>query len=638
MDPGAPPAVFLSYARDDAAPAQRVAEALRSQGIEVWFDQNELRGGDAWDQKIRQQIRGCTLFVAIVSRHTQERSEGYFRLEWRLAVERTHLMAEGTPFLVPVVVDETAESGSVVPSEFMRVQWMRLQGGLPTPAFVEQLKRLVLAPRRPAPPVAAEARAQPASPPGAKSVAVLAFANLSQDAENEFFSDGISEELLNLVSKIPGIRVVARTSAFSFKGKSAQIHEIAGALGVAHVVEGSVRKAGSRVRIVAKLVSADGFQVWSETFDRELKDIFALQDEIAGLIARSLQLKLGGEARPTHAVDPEAHRLVLEGRHFWAQRTAASLDKAERSFRKALEISPNFAIAHGGLADVMVIRVLFGFVMEPERQAALIESAKAEVEIALSLDPTQGEVLAVKAFIAYYDRRFVESDALFIQAIGANPSYVFAHLWRGHLMTAVGRLDEAFRSGERALALDPLSFITTGFYSLILIFGRRYREALDLVERALELASANSVPMEGLRSYALLKLGRRDEAVASARAALAMRYPPSTLYSREEAVHVLTVAGSPGEALGHVNRLLETIPAQSAFRASLYNSLGMPEETLASIGVIGSVNLGKFNFHPLWDGLREDPRFRKRIEDEGFGEELVRSREQLARLAAATRA
>jgi hypothetical protein len=133
-------AVFLSYAREDSAGAQRIADALRSQGAEVWFDQSELRGGDVWDKAIRRQIKECALFMPIISARTQARGEGYFRLEWKLAVERTHLMAEGVPFLTPVVIDDTPEGAALVPAEFLRVQWMRLPGSLPTPQFVEQVK------------------------------------------------------------------------------------------------------------------------------------------------------------------------------------------------------------------------------------------------------------------------------------------------------------------------------------------------------------------------------------------------------------------------------------------------------------------------------------------------------------------
>ncbi len=145
--PGPSTAVFISYAREDSVAADRIAEALRSHGIEVWFDQNELRGGDTWDQKIRGQIRTCSLLIPIVSASTQTRGEGYFRREWKLAAERTHDMAAGIPFLVPVVIDDTAESGALVPEEFMRVQWTRLPQGRTTPQFAAQVKRLLEAPR-----------------------------------------------------------------------------------------------------------------------------------------------------------------------------------------------------------------------------------------------------------------------------------------------------------------------------------------------------------------------------------------------------------------------------------------------------------------------------------------------------------
>src|SRR5271157_1650558 len=139
--------VFLSYAREDTDAAKRIADALRGFGVEVWFDQSELRGGDAWDARIRRQIRECALFVAIVSANSQSRGEGYFRREWKLAIERTHDMAAGIPFLIPVVIDQTPESKALVPEEFMRVQWMRLAGGVPTTQFVERVKRLVEDPR-----------------------------------------------------------------------------------------------------------------------------------------------------------------------------------------------------------------------------------------------------------------------------------------------------------------------------------------------------------------------------------------------------------------------------------------------------------------------------------------------------------
>src|SRR6478735_4688285 len=152
-------AVFLSYAREDAEAARRVAEALRAFGLEVWFDQNELRGGDSWDQKIRTQIRECALFVPIISATTQARAEGYFRREWKLAVDRTNDMAAGRTFLLPLVIDDTREDEALVPDEFMRVQWTRLAAGRPSPEFVGHVRTIIEAPLRPV----ARSRATPAA-------------------------------------------------------------------------------------------------------------------------------------------------------------------------------------------------------------------------------------------------------------------------------------------------------------------------------------------------------------------------------------------------------------------------------------------------------------------------------------------
>ena len=229
--------------------------------MEVWFDQNELRGGDAWDQKIRKQIRECALFIPIISANTEVRGEGYFRLEWKLAVERTHLMAEGVPFMAPVAVDSTDDAGSTVPAEFLKVQWSRLPGGLPTPEFVDQIQRLLrqprtpvsgaapardqgwvsAAPRRsrapliaigaglaalalgfswaflrkpaavPAPAAAAPASLGPSAQASEKSIAVLPLTNLSEEKDSAFFADGMHDELITDLAAIADLKVISRT-------------------------------------------------------------------------------------------------------------------------------------------------------------------------------------------------------------------------------------------------------------------------------------------------------------------------------------------------------------------------------------------------------------------------------------------
>src|SRR5215469_4766291 len=247
-------AVFLSYASQDAEAAKRICEALRAAGIEVWFDQSELRGGDAWDQSIRRQIKNCALFVPVVSRHTHDRAEGYFRLEWKLAVDRSHLIITNKAFLLPVVVDATAEDDENVPDKFREVQWTRLLAGETPPAFVERVQHLLsgetstttragaasgivsaIGGRSPASgwwrrflPVAtvivvlvavayvaverpwiSKPAASAAFAPPPHSVAVLPFVNMSGDKEQEYFSDGLTEELLNSLTRINELQVAA---------------------------------------------------------------------------------------------------------------------------------------------------------------------------------------------------------------------------------------------------------------------------------------------------------------------------------------------------------------------------------------------------------------------------------------------
>ncbi len=275
-------AVFLSYASQDAPAAEQLCQALREAGVEVWFDRSELRGGDAWDSSIRKQIKACALFIPVISHNTHDRDEGYFRLEWKLAVDRSHLMAAGRPFLLPVVIDETRDDDEQVPERFREVQWSRLPGGVGSAAFVERVRRLLSGelpqePSRNASPTARGTAASaarrpvlpwwrsravlfggiaavvvalgylaanrfrpsmhpaevvavvpaPSAPAGAAefnppphSIAVLPFVNLSGDKDQEYFSDGLTEELLNSLAEIDGLQVAARTSAFSFKDRT----------------------------------------------------------------------------------------------------------------------------------------------------------------------------------------------------------------------------------------------------------------------------------------------------------------------------------------------------------------------------------------------------------------------------------
>ena len=304
---GAPRAVFLSYASQDAAAARRLCDALRAAGIEVWFDQSELRGGDAWDAAIRKQVRECALFVPLISANTEARSEGYFRREWSLAVNRMLDMAEDQSFLVPVVIDDTPEKTARVPDRFRERQWIRLKDGIVPPELAEHVARLLAGGVSPAAGHGGSGvgfRAGAADNPGASvspgsaaaprlGICVLPFANISGDAEQEYFSDGITEDIITDLGKVSALWVAARNTSFTFKGKHVDVLQVARQLNASHVLEGSVRKSGRRVRITAQLIDgATGGHVWAERFDRDLDDIFELQDQISQSIVAALRLRL----------------------------------------------------------------------------------------------------------------------------------------------------------------------------------------------------------------------------------------------------------------------------------------------------------------------------------------------------------
>ncbi len=902
-------AVFLSYASQDAAAARRICEALRAAGIEVWFDQSELVGGDAWDHKIRQQIKECALLVPVISKTTQGRREAYFRLEWRLADERTHLMAKGTPFLLPVTIDETSDRDALVPDSFLAVQWSKLPGGETPPAFValvrgllqggpkwlkpilasaaiviavlagtlfknartavaenhppaapapavtpvsparelvakvyvliralettredfalaeeycqralkldpddgevwaaysqvhaafgyrgwdssserrEQVrvtaerairlaprsvdarialagswstfginreerekllreivaedpnnqgalrflavtvlakpdgleeclalnersaalpggdplalfnnarylwqrgraaegyatlqralgqekftsglvlkmaieinsrgdlaaadetlrqippaalqedranyvagqlryyqrngagaleiwqafprdfysdfiydgpkglmvgladeldhreaaaatewraalqeveKRIKAAPNKPGPyfsqafllaclgektaagealrtyeqlagikypatqpmplelakvytrlgrfdeifahpPAAsvllrinpdfdalradprftrllAEGASGPAGAPAAagdKSVAVLAFANLSDDKANEYFSEGISEELLNVLAKIPDLKVSARTSAFSFKDKDVPVPEIAKQLGVAYVVEGSVRKQGDKVRITAQLIkAADGFHVWSDTFTRDLKDIFAVQDEIAGLVAEKLSLKLGVLAAPARPVDPEAYRLLTLGRALVYRATAVDGEQARRNLQAAVERDNKMALAWAWLSIAHWAGAVNGWTSIESG----IQAARTAAERALALDPELPEANMAVGLVYYgYEWDWTRAHAAFQRALQLAPgdASIISNLCR--LAATRGELEESIRLGRRAVELDPLNTYAQYALAMALLQAGKYDEMAEFL-------------------------------------------------------------------------------------------------------------------------------------------------------------
>ena len=291
-----------------------------------------------------------------------------------------------------------------------------------------------------------------------KSVAVLAFANLSDDKNNEYFSDGISEELLNVLAKVPGLKVTARTSSFHFKGTNTAIPEIAQQLGVAYVVEGSVRKSGDKVRITAQLIkAADGFNVWSDKFDRDLRDIFAVQDEIAGLIAKNLALKFSDTSHADKTVHPEAYNLYLEARQYALTISVSDLARGEALFQRALSIDPGFTRAAAGLALLRAARARNRCVGTRyiERELEEIDRLIAST---LRLDPNLSEAHAAAGTVLWTRNRVTEAEAEFHAAnkLGFNSEQ--SSIGPAFLLMDQGRPDLAIEAMDKARAVNPLAW------------------------------------------------------------------------------------------------------------------------------------------------------------------------------------
>ncbi len=320
-----------------------------------------------------------------------------------------------------------------------------------------------------------EAVTEKATETGDKSIAVLAFADLSPEGDQEYFSDGISEEILNDLAQIPDLHVTSRSSAFSFKGKDIDVPNIARQLGVANVLEGSVRKSGKRIRITAQLIDArNGFHLWSETYDRELEDIFALQDEISTAIVMALRGHMGLSddvpPRLIAAANSEAHEAYLRGRHLVVQSTSSGRDGAIREFEEAIRLDPGYALAHAELA--LATAFLPGIISEAIARAA------PHAERAMVLDPTLAEAHAAAGVVAWRDSRGDDALAHFRRAIEINPNYVVVYVWMGNLLNFdLGRYDEGFRMREMAKRLDPLSLQTIVFYVQALIEKNLLEEA-----------------------------------------------------------------------------------------------------------------------------------------------------------------
>jgi TolB-like protein/cytochrome c-type biogenesis protein CcmH/NrfG len=556
-------AVFLSYASQDCEAAQRICEALRAAGIEVWFDQSELRGGDAWDQKIRRQIRDCALFVPLISANTASRHEGYFRLEWDLADQRTHMIARDRAFIVPVCVDGTPDSGTDVPESFVRVQWTRVPAGATPPGFVQRLSTLLspgahvaaappqlpagaasrpLASRRLQPALlliatvvligvaylaadkfvlskrvtrTGQASAQTAqgsasvqSAAPEKSIAVLPFVDMSEKHDQEYFSDGLSEELIDLLSRTPDLRVIARTSSFQFKGRNEDVRSVARQLGVANLLEGSVRKAGTTIRVTVQLIkAADGSHLWSETYDRRLDDIFKVQDDICGTVVKALRLALIPVERTKSLPQSiDAYNAMLRGKYFEERFTKEDTGKAIMLLQEAIRLDPGYAQAWVELAETYLVGLDNSWTGVSEQ--AGYAQVRSAAERALQLDPNVPRAHGILGgILVWADYNWAGAQAQY----ALDPYSPATQVQLAEIAVAMGRLDDSIDLLRQVLLRDPLS--TEANYSLAvrLLDAGRAAEAESQLRKLLEIRPLAARTHYGL-ALTFLARGRYPEA------------------------------------------------------------------------------------------------------------------------------
>ena len=340
---------------------------------------------------------------------------------------------------------------------------------------------------------AAAATADRAGSPTEPSIAVLPFLNMSADPDNEYFSDGISEELLNLLAQVPGLQVAARTSSFAFRNRDDDAIQIGRQLRVGHILEGSVRKDGSRVRITAQLIEAgQGFHVWSDAYDRDLVDVFAVQDEIARAIVNALEPLLGiapdaHTARATVTREPHVHDLYLLGLRDWYRRENAPLRSALERFREAARLDTAYAPAHAGMALTYAVLPMYGDF--PVDDA--IRLGKAAAQRALALTPDLPEAHAALGQIAQnYEWNWTAAEQSYDRALQLNPNYATAHMWRCELFSSLGRSADALRACRRGLALDPLAPVAHNQQGAAFMFAGQHDSARAALMRAIELDTA----------------------------------------------------------------------------------------------------------------------------------------------------
>jgi TolB-like protein/Flp pilus assembly protein TadD len=448
-----------------------------------------------------------------------------------------------------------------------------------------------------------------------KSIAVLPFANLSRDPDNEYFADGIQDEIITRLSQVAELKVISGTSTRRYKGTGQNLSQIARELGVAHILEGSVQKSGDQVHVNVQLINAlTDAHLWADIYDRKLTDIFAVESEIAKTIAETLRVKLTGAqakaitARPTE--NDAAHELYLKGRYFWFKRTAEDLKKAAAYFQQAIDADPNYALAYVGLADAFVLVPAYGGASPQD----CYPRTKAAARRAIELDDNLAEAHASYGKVLWnHDFDFAQSLLEFERALKLNPNYATAHHWYGNSpLASLGRFDQAIAEMKRAVELDPLSLIYNADFGATLVLARRYDEAIERLQRTLEL-DPNFYYAHYNLGLALELKGDLNAAIAEYKKARELNDDP---VPAAYLGHAYAVAGRKDDALQILSELAEQakhryVPNPAFALVEL--GLGNKEKALDWLEKGYEAHEARFiayiKVDPFLDPLRGDPRF-----------------------------
>jgi adenylate cyclase len=458
-----------------------------------------------------------------------------------------------------------------------------------------------------------EAEATPAAKAVRPSVAVLQFVNLTDEKENEYFGDGLADEVINALTRVEGLRVTARTSSFAFRGKEQDVRELGGRLGVEYLLEGSVQRAADRIRVSAQLVStSDGFHLWSDRYDRNMTDIFSIQDEIAGAIvaAFKLRVKAPSAARP-RAANLEAYQAWLKGRRYrLGAKTLQDFIVAGECFSQAVALDPNFGAAHLAVGQHLIDLAIFGLV--PPRQ--ICAHGRTAVTRALELDPSLGEAHAVLAqYLALFEFDWTGAENAFLGALACEPGCAMIHRrFAGTVLAPLARLEQAEAESAISMELDPLCPESHLSMAMMLFFRRQYDRAEASIRTTLELGGANPFVLWIGGVIAALQ-GRSEEAITKCEESVRLFGKAPMLAAALGMIYARTGRTAEARAvLVQLDQAAASMYVSPLNRALVYTGLGETDEAIQWLEraiEARDPHILHLPVKPVWDSLRGDPRF-----------------------------